>query len=140
MKAEADGIRAMAGAYTELSHAFGGPQGLLHYLMIKNDTYERLALANAKAINGLQPKITVWNTGSSSAAEGGQGAGADPGAAIRGIFQSLPPLFGTIAEQTGQKPPGWAWNMDGAGAAPAEQEKDVLVKKGLLTNGQKYVD
>lgn len=40
------------------------------------------------------------------------------GAAIRNIFQALPPLFGTILEQTGQKPPGRMWNMgeqDGQG-------------------------
>lgn len=106
MKAEADGIKEVAGAYKELSAAFGGPQGLLQYLMLKENTYEKLALANAQAINGLQPKITVWNTGSAE----GQGQG-DSGAAVRNIFQQLPPMFGTIQEQTGMKPPGWMWDM-----------------------------
>lgn len=115
-KAEADGIREMAAAYCELGAALGGPAGLMQYLMIKEGTYEKLALANAKAVNGLQPKITVWNTGSGAGA--GEGQGDASGAAIRNIFQALPPLFGTIHEQTGQKPPGWLWNMgeqDGQG-------------------------
>lgn len=42
----------------------GGPQGLMQFLMLQNGTYQKLAEANAKAINGLQPKINVWTTGS----------------------------------------------------------------------------
>lgn len=62
-KAEAEGITEMAKAYSAMANVFGGPQGLLQYLMLQNNTYEKLALANAQAINGLQPKISVWNTG-----------------------------------------------------------------------------
>ena len=81
----------MAKAYGDLANVLGGPQGLLQYLMLQNNTYEKLALANAKAINGLQPKLTVWNTGADS--------GADSSAPIRNLFQSLPPLLSTINEQ-----------------------------------------
>ena len=86
------GIAEMAKAYGHMSDVLGGPQGLLQYMMLQNNTYEKLATANAKAINGLQPKITVWNTGADSGA-------ADSTAPIRNLFQSLPPLLSTINEQ-----------------------------------------
>lgn len=35
----------------------------MQFLMLQNGTYQKLAEANAKAINGLQPKINVWTTG-----------------------------------------------------------------------------
>ena len=102
-KKEAEGISAVAESYRGLADVLGGPQGLLQYLMLKDNTYEKLALANAKAVNGLQPKITVWNTGT----EGN----ADAGAPIRNLLQSLPPLLSTINDQTGIKPPGWLAGM-----------------------------
>ena len=43
--------------------------------MIEKGTYVELAKANAAAVNGMQPKISVWNTGSeagSSAAGSGR--------------------------------------------------------------------
>ena len=104
---EAEGIKAQAEAYKSLADAFGGPQGLLQYMMLKEGIHEKLALANAKAIQGLQPKITVWNTGS----DGSNGATADSMAPIRNIMQSLPPLLTTINEQTGITPPSWMINM-----------------------------
>lgn len=55
----------MAKAYGAMSEAFGGPQGLLQYMMIQNNTYEKLAVANGNAVRGMEPKITVWNTGMS---------------------------------------------------------------------------
>ena len=59
--------------------------------MIENGTYEKLAKANAQAINGLQPKITVWNTGEGSSSSN-DGTGA-----IRNIMQvSLLLLFATV--------------------------------------------
>lgn len=99
-KKEAEGISAMADAYRDLADVMGGPQGLMQFMMIKDNTYEKLALANAKAVNNLQPKITVWNTGENA-------SGSDPSAPIRNIFQALPPLFSTINDQTGITPPSW---------------------------------
>ena len=64
-KKEAEGIQEIAAAYGTLAEVMGGPAGLMQYLMIQSNTYEKLANANARAINGLQPKITVWNTGTS---------------------------------------------------------------------------
>jgi len=98
----------MATAYGALAQVLGGPSGLLQYMMLQNNTYERLAAANAKAINGLQPKINVWNTGP---AAGGEGGAVDPAASIRNIFQTLPPLLTTINDQTGIAPPAWFAQM-----------------------------
>lgn len=67
---EAEGMAALAGAYGEMARAFGGPAGLLQYMMIEKGTYVELATANASAIRGLEPKISVWNTG----AQAGEGA------------------------------------------------------------------
>lgn len=99
---EAEGIEAMASAYSKLSQAFGGPGGLLQYMMIEKGTYVELAKANAQAINGLNPKISVWNTGDASS------SGAQDGTAtMRNVYQMLPPLMTTINEQTGIKLPEW---------------------------------
>lgn len=102
-KKEAEGITEMAKAYGHMS-VLGGPQGLFHYMMLQNNTYEQLAKADAQAINGLQPKITVWNTGENA-------GGNDSTAPIRNILQSLPPLLSTINEQTGITPPSWLAKM-----------------------------
>ena len=63
---EAAGMSAMAGAYADLSRAFGGPAGLIQYLMIEKGVYTQLAKANADAVRGLNPKMTIWNTGNST--------------------------------------------------------------------------
>jgi flotillin len=103
-KKEADGLSEMAKGFGELANALGGPHGVLQYLMLQNGTYEKLAQANAQAIQGLQPKINVWNTGA-------QDQMADPTAPIRNLFQSLPPLLSTINDQTGISPPTWLAQM-----------------------------
>jgi flotillin len=110
-KKEADGIAAMAEAYKSMAEVMGGPQGLLQYMMLQNNTYEKLALANAKAVNGLQPKITVWNTGENA-------SGVDSTAPIRNLFQSLPPLLSTIQDQTGIQPPSWMVGSMGKAPGP----------------------
>ncbi|SLM41137.1 Flotillin family [Lasallia pustulata] len=97
---EAEGITEMAKAYGHMANVLGGPQGLMQYMMLQNGTYEKLAKANASAIQGLQPKITVWNTGEGAST-------SDSGAPIRNLFQSLPPLLSTINDQTGIAPPSW---------------------------------
>ena len=104
---EAEALKAQAEAFKHMADAFGGPQGLLQYMMLQHNVHEKLALANAKAIQGLNPKFTIWNTG----AAGGEGGAADPMASIRGIMQNLPPLLTTINEQTGIAPPNWMLKM-----------------------------
>lgn len=129
---EAEGLSAMADAYGKLAQAFGGPAGLLQYMMIEKGTYVELAKANATAINGLQPKISVWNTGSQAGTDGGngiqgQGSGIDT---MRNVYQMLPPLMTTINEQTGITLPEWQFGRLAGQMSEAERQKAVV-------NGQK---
>lgn len=112
-----------------MASVLGGPQGLLQYLMLQSNTYEKLAKANAQAINGLQPKITVWNTGESGGGAGGNGNG-DAMASIRNVLQGLPPLLSTVHEQTGIEPPGWLAKMPPSSGGGGEQGggSQVVVK------------
>ncbi|KKY28555.1 putative flotillin domain-containing protein [Phaeomoniella chlamydospora] len=129
---EADGVAELARAYGALGEVLGGPQGLLQYLMLENNTYEKLALANAKAINGLQPKISCWSTG--------DGTSSDAMAPIRNLMQSLPPLLSTINEQTGIAPPNWLATMpqgQDLEAVAKQQEKMRVIQKKGLTHGRK---
>jgi len=71
-------------------------------MMIEKGTYVELAKANAEAVRGMAPKISVWNTGS-----GNGGASNDPAEAMRNVYQMLPPLMTTINEQTGITLPEW---------------------------------
>lgn len=136
-KKEAEATIEMAKAYGHLSDVLGGPQGLLQYMMLQDGTYEKLALANAKAIHGLAPKISVWNTGESSAT-------TDSTAPIRNLLQSLPPLLSTINDQTGIAPPSWLATLasgGGGGADAAGTSQALIVPDGkskqqaILTNG-----
>lgn len=116
-KREAEAMTEMAKAYGAMSDVFGGPQGLLQYMMLQSNTYEKLAKANATAINGLQPKITVWNTG--------EGASSDSTAPIRNLLQSLPPMLSTINDQTGIAPPSWLAQL-----ASGERSQAMTVPEG----------
>ncbi|KAK2017040.1 SPFH domain/Band 7 family protein [Colletotrichum eremochloae] len=121
---KAQGVAAMADAYAKMSGAFGGPSGLLQYLMIEKGTYVQLAKANADAIRGLQPKISVWNTGSQAGAEGGAGnSGVDT---MRNVYQMLPPLMTTINEQTGITLPEWQFGKLNAGMEAMHGDKPKI--------------
>ncbi|EJP68446.1 Flotillin-like protein 1 [Beauveria bassiana] len=116
---EAEGVAAMADAYAKMSTALGGPAGLLQYLMIEKGTYVELANANAEAIRGLEPKISVWNTGS---AAGGSNGANDSAETMRNIYQMLPPLMTTINEQTGITLPEWQFGKMAAVQKAVQQE------------------
>lgn len=88
MTQEAQGLSHIVSAFKE-------PQLALFYLLSQNGLLEKLAQTNSDAIKGLNPQITVWNTGSSSE--------SDPMSSIRNIFQAVPPLFSTIHQQTGMQ-------------------------------------
>ncbi|KAH6951056.1 hypothetical protein BKA56DRAFT_626062 [Ilyonectria sp. MPI-CAGE-AT-0026] len=118
---EAEGISAMADAYGKLSQASGGPAGLLQYMMIEKGTYVELAKANAQAIRGLEPKISVWNT---SNGQGGQGRDATE--TMRNVYQMLPPLMTTINEQTGITLPEWQFGRMNAGVNAVNQESSKV--------------
>lgn len=122
---EAEGVAAMADAYGKLAGAFGGPSGLLQYMMIEKGTYVSLAKANAEAVRGMQPKISVWNTGAQEGA-GGSGAGQSSTDTLRNVYQMLPPLMTTINEQTGITLPEWQFGkMAAATDEVGKAQKDV---------------
>lgn len=92
-----------------MSQAFGGPGGLIQYLMIEKGVYQDLAKANADAVRGLNPKMTIWNTGAQAGGEPSNNSGSNLGGmeSIRNMYQMLPPLMSTINEQTGIVLPEW---------------------------------
>ena len=63
-------------------------------MMVEKGIYSQLARANADAVRGMQPKVTVWNTGSNAGGVN-DGSGNDAAAAIRNTYQMLPPLMST---------------------------------------------
>ena len=109
----------MADAYAKLGDAFGGSQGLIQYLMIEKGIYGELARANATAVQGMQPKMTIWNTGSNAGSSGDSQGSFDPTAVIRNTYQMLPPLMSTINEQTGITLPEWQFGKLAAATAEA---------------------
>ncbi|BFI30232.1 flotillin [Marchantia polymorpha subsp. ruderalis] len=99
---EAEGIRIMAQAQaayvTSMLSAFEGNVGAFHdFLMIDRKVYQEMGQINANAIKGLEPKVSVWTTGNSSA-DGSAPSAAQP---IADVYRMIPPLFSTIKEQTG---------------------------------------
>jgi flotillin len=119
----AEGLVEMAKAYHAMADALGGPQGVMQWLMLENNTYVKMAAENAKAVHGMQPKINVWNTGSDANA-------MDSTAAIRNLFQTLPPLLSTVQDQTGLAPPSWLAQM------PDKTSKALVEKNGPKVSGK----
>ncbi|KAL3421503.1 SPFH domain/Band 7 family protein [Phlyctema vagabunda] len=137
---EAAGLTAMATAYGHLAQAFGGPAGLMQYMMIEKGVYQSLARANADAVRGLNPKMTIWNTGaqagsgSESSTSSGQG-GID---SIRNLYQMLPPLMSTIHDQTGMSLPAWQYGQLDPNHELAERDVNGATPNGKgkgLRNG-----
>jgi flotillin len=101
---EAEGITLLANsqkkALEEYAKVFKDDHSLLTYAMMERGLFTEMAEVNAKAINGLNPQITVWNTGAA-------GEGSDPFGSFRSIFQAIPPVLSTVQAQTGIQPPSW---------------------------------
>lgn len=98
---EAEGVKALYAAQAEgikqLVESFGGnPQALISYTMMDKGIYEKLADSNAKAIQGLNPKITVWTQDAAK--------GMEP---IQNLARSVIPMLDTIESQTNYKLPEW---------------------------------
>ncbi|KAJ0969020.1 hypothetical protein J5N97_021897 [Dioscorea zingiberensis] len=103
---EAEGLVSLAeaqGTYlSTLLGALGGNYAALRdYLMINKGMYQDIAKINANAIQGLQPKISVWTSNDGEKGEGGAMK------EFAGVYRMLPPLFKTVHEQTGMIPPTW---------------------------------
>jgi flotillin len=100
--ATASGIQAtylaQAKGLEELTNSLGGDsESLIKYIMIDKDVYTKLANANATAVQGMAPKITLWQTGDNKNSDGLTNV-------IKNVAQMVPPLLTTIHEQTGIKP------------------------------------
>jgi flotillin len=115
---EAEGLSAMYEAQSSGIHklvsSFGGDrQSLISYMMLEKDQFTKLADSSAKAIQGLQPKITIWNTDANK--------DGNPYSGIANLGQSIVPMLDTIKEQTGYALPDWLikdGTMPGKGKAP----------------------
>ncbi|XP_057968162.1 flotillin-like protein 4 [Malania oleifera] len=128
-KKEAEGIMAVAqaqGVYLNtLLKAVGGNYAAMRdYMMINGRMFQEIANINAQALNGLQPKISVWSTGAAASAEGAGSGGMKD---IAGVYSMLPPLLETVQEQTGMLPPAWLGTL----AANCEGSPSEEVGKGL---------
>ena len=73
--------------------------------MIKNNTCQEIAKMEGQAINGLQPKISLWSQGNRADGDHESSGAAMKG--IAGVYSMLPPLLNTVHEQTGMLPPPW---------------------------------
>ncbi|KAL5698437.1 Flotillin-like protein 4 [Ranunculus cassubicifolius] len=111
-KKEAEGMVALAqaqGLYVStLLTALGGDYSALRdYLMIDRGMFQDLAKSNAAAIQGLEPKISIWTNGNGGTSVDGMGPSSSALQEIGGVYKMLPPLFKTVQEQTGMLPPAW---------------------------------
>jgi len=98
---EAEGLlatyQAQAEGLQKVVSSFGGDaRALLSYTMLEKGVYEKLADANAKAIQGLNPKITVWTHDPKQSLD-----------VVQNLGKSLVPLLDTIKDQTGYSLPEW---------------------------------
>ncbi|KAL2936622.1 Flotillin-like protein 1 [Bienertia sinuspersici] len=111
-KKEAEGIVALAQAQgfylsTLLKALDGNYSALRDYMMINSGMFQEMARINAQAVQGLQPKISIWSSGSGGTTiEGGSGSGG-PMRDVAEVYSMLPPLVKTVHEQTGMLPPSW---------------------------------
>ena len=97
---EAEAIRAKftakAAGIELLQEAFNKDNpSTLQYIMLQQGVYKDLAIANADAIKGMKPEMTIWTSGNDT---------SDAVRPIREIFQSLPPLLSNIHNQAGITP------------------------------------
>ncbi|KAF6983500.1 hypothetical protein CFC21_001677 [Triticum aestivum] len=112
---EAESLALLGRAKTEYAasmlQALGGNYyALRDYLMIDGGMYTEMASINAGAVNGMQPKISIWSNGAGADGATNAGKEAAGGSALQqvaGVYKMLPPLLSTVHEQTGMLPPAW---------------------------------
>ena len=94
---EAEGINAKLTAEAKglsnlVASANGNINGLVQCLIVQKDMLPRLIEEQSKGIQGLNPKINIWNTSSTGKAS----------SAIEDFFKTTIPLFEQIKDQTGK--------------------------------------
>lgn len=97
--------RAQAEALRQLEEA-ATPDMVKFYLGLQSGFFKEMADSSAAAIQGLQPKINVWNTGSQADKDGSTFA------PLRNLFTTIPPMADALESQAGMKMPSWMPNND----------------------------
>ena len=99
---------------TLVTAAQGDSSTVKFYLALKEGIYEKLAEQQAKAVAGMQPKISVWNTG----ANAGE---SDPLAPILKTVQSIAPMLDGLHKHSDFKVPDWILKQETEKAATKKQ-------------------
>lgn len=98
-EAEAKGIQALreaeANGLNQLVLSAGGVDGLVRYLMVRDEILPKIADKHAAAVNGMKPNINIWQTG--------QGANEQNGLSntISDIIRTGVPMLNSLKDQTG---------------------------------------
>lgn len=96
-----------SGLSTLVAAAQGDSSTVKFYLALKEGIYEKLAEQQAKAVAGMQPKISVWNTGANA-------GDSDPLAPILKTVQSVAPMLDGLHKHTDFKVPEWLLKQESA--------------------------
>lgn len=75
------------------------PQHVKFYLGLERNLFVDMAQKTAQAVQGLNPKINIWNTGASGE--------SDAMGTLRSLFTSIPPMLDAVQTQTGVRMPSW---------------------------------
>lgn len=86
------------------------------YLGLKEGIYEKLAESQAKAVTGMKPSISVWNTGPNA-------GDSDPIAPILRTVQSVAPMLDGLHKHSDFQMPSWLQKK------PVPNATDVQVKE-----------
>ena len=96
MQKEAEGNLALAEAQAiglrRLIESAGSVESLVQYELINKNVLPQLAAEQAKAVLGMQPNISIWNTGNND---------STASSALTDLFKTGMPLFDGIKQQTG---------------------------------------
>ena len=105
----ADGLRAKRQAQADglaaVIAAAGSSEAAAAFLAMDSGFFVDMAKQAAAAVQGLEPKINVWTTSTSSSS----GVGGSFSAVMGDLFRGMPPLLEAVSQQTGTKVgvPSW---------------------------------
>lgn len=102
-KTEAEAIlvkyKCQAEGLSNFIKEIGDTEMVKFFLAIDRNIFVDLANSTATAIQGLQPKLNIWNTGEASS--------NSPVNVLRDLFHALPPMMEAVQSQTNLKFPSW---------------------------------
>ncbi|KAF6168930.1 hypothetical protein GIB67_038427 [Kingdonia uniflora] len=101
-KKKTEGLMALAeaqGVYvrTFLDAVGGNYAALRDYMMINGGMFQELAKINVGAVQGLQPKISIWSNGGMGDFTGGSGSRNTAMNEVAGVYKMLLPLFKIVS-------------------------------------------